>query len=813
MKKIKPGIIAFILILSMQHMQAAIPSKKASLGGIIVDQASKNPIEYASIVLVNTTDTSLLTGTISAADGSFLIENMEIGTYTLKIHFMGYQTKVIEHIAIKSKKEAVDLGAIPLSPASILLDEAEVAATNNYIDFKIDKKVINVGEHLSAEGGAVVDALHNVPSVQVDAGGNVSLRGSSSFTLLIDGRPSVMDASDALNQIPASSVEKIEIITNPSVKYNSDGTSGIINLLMKKQKIPGFSAQASLTLATGDKYSGSILANQRAQKFGSHLGLSYANKRNQTESNDMREVLSGDSSIFQEISSDRDIYRRNYSIEGGISYDANAHNFYALNCEIGQWEFDRGIDSKMVDNNSWEHAERKLQIKESFMLSNKYIKGDLNYLHKFPKEGHQFETSLYGSLLNNDTPNDISQLELSPPAAYLADAAKYVNIISRAKRDHMRFKADYTLPISDIMNLEAGYQNESRMSATNYSYQFRSGINETWTIDSIRSGEMDFSQRVHAFYTSLSAAVKGISVKGGLRTEYVNQDLSLKGSPQRFDDDRFDFFPSLHLSKSFKNEQQISLSYSKRVSRPNEWMLLPTPYSTGRDMVQVGNPELQPDFTNSYELAYSMRTEIIMLSAESYFREVRDVITPAITEREGVFYQTYENLDKELAAGIDLMTNLNIRPWWSMNLSANIYYYQIKGSLSNKLNVSDESFAWNGRFRTTFIVKQKTFLEFMAVYYGPSILPQGKSQDFYYFDFFVRRHFFDRSLSVALRSHNTFNTGIYLADIEGTNFKSHTSFKYEGPTFLLTLSYRLNNFKRNRSNEHLDMNFDSGLDQ
>ena len=158
------------------------------------------------------------------------------------------------------------------------------------------------------------------------------------------------------------------------------------------------------------------------------------------------------------------------------------------------------------------------------------------------------------------------------------------------------------------------------------------------------------------------------------------------------------------------------------------------------------------------------------------------------------------------------MTNINIKSWWRVNLSASGYYYNLKGTLNSGYNVDNSSFAWNGSFRTTFIVKRKTYLEFLAIYYGPSILPQGKSKDFYYFDFFIRRNFFKRSLTVALRSHNTFDTGIYIEDTKGVNYKAHTWFKYEGPTFMITLTYRLNNFRRHRSSNELDMNFDSGLD-
>ncbi len=813
MKTIATIIICSVFIIIFHPLKtfSATP-KKATISGIIIDQASNKPIEYASLVLINIADTSILNGTISAADGSFMLENIETGSYHLKVHFIGYKTKVIENLEINSKRDKLNLGNIQLNPSSILLEETEIVANNNYIDFKIDKKVINVSEHINAEGGAVVEALNNVPSVQVDGGGNVTLRGSSSFTLLIDGRPSVLEPSDALNQIQSSSVEKIEVITNPSVKYDSDGTTGIINLIMKKQKLNGISGQAMLSLATGDKYAANVLLNRQSNKLNTQVGLTYSNKRKITESTDNRQIFGGDSISYQDISSLRDIYRKNYKLNFGIDYKANPKNDIYMNLEIGQWEFDRNIKNDRSEYNNFNNSIALNNIQESFILNNIYGTGELGYKHNFDDD-HQLDLNYYYARLSNETPNDITIKNLNSEGIEIPLATDYLKLFSKSERNHSRFKTDYVLPISASTTFEAGYQNNIQSSATNYTYDYRSEPNTTWLNDSTLSGEMNYRRMENAIYTTLKTSVKSISIQAGIRIEYANRYLHQQTTQKTYERNNFNFFPSLHFSKSLKNDQQISLSYSRRISRPNEWMLLPALHSTGRNMLQIGNPELLPDFTNSYELGYSMRNEIVMLSADLYFRQTENAITPAMLEKGGNFYQTYENLQKELAGGIEMMSNINIRKWWRMNVSTNIYLYKLTGTLNSGYEVDNSSFAWNGFLKTTFIVKKKTFLEFMAVYYGPSILPQGKSQDFYYFDFFVRRNFFNRKLTLALRSHNTFDTGIYVQDTQGNNFKANTWFKYEGPTFMLTLTYRLNNFNRKKSGDQPDMNFDSGLDR
>lgn len=811
MKKFSISLTA-ILIFAISATGVANPLQKASISGKIVEAVTGHPIEYANLVLIRVADSNMVNGTISATDGSFMIENIDNGTYQLKAHFIGFETAIIDSISIVSKKDQIDLGVIKLKPASILLGEAEILATNEYIDFKIDKKVINVAEHINAEGGAIVEALKNVPSVQVDAAGNVTMRGSTSFTLLVDGRPTVMEASDALNQIQASSVEKIEIITNPSVKFDAEGTSGIINLIMKKQKSSGTSGQVTTTLATGDKYSANVLLNQRANKLSTHLGAMYSNKRKQTESTDDREVFSTDSIFYERIASDRDIYWRNYTFDGGIIYDADSRNSYSFNAEIGQWEFDRTIKSKIRLRDNLQPEETFFQTREDFLVVNKYVSADAGYRHIFNTEGHQLDFDLFFSLLNNETPNVITENEMDDKGIELPGTTNFLNLYSEADRNHLRFKTDYVLPVSGNLKLEAGYQNDSKKSVTDYSYQYRSAINENWNTDSSLSGQMDFSRMVNAMYFTLGTSYKGIAVQGGLRVETVNRSLQQKILQKDYNYDDVNFFPSLHLSKALGEQKQISMSYSRRINRPNQWMLMPALNSTGREMLQMGNPGLLPDFTDSYELGFSSRTDLLMLSAEMYFRNTKNSITGTTMENNGIFYQTYENLDRELTGGFDLMGNINIFSWWRMNVASGFYYNTLEGTLQSGYLVDNSSFAWNGNFKTTFIVKQETFLEFMAVYYGPSTLPQGKAEDFYYFDFFVRRSFLQRKLTVALRSHNTFDTGIYIEDSEGTNFKAHTWFKYEGPTFMATLTYKFNNFKKVNAGSDMDMNYDSGLD-
>lgn len=801
------SIIIFFIVNYLVASENVIP-KLASIKGVVVDHLSGNPIEYANLVLNKASDSALITGTVSSADGQFTMEKLDMGVYFLKVHFMGYQTLEVKNLVL-DKGSTLDLGVLYMEPLSINLKETEVVANNDYVSFKVDKQVINVSAQAGAEGGVVADALANVPSVQVDGAGNITLRGSTSFTVLIDGRPMVLDATETLNQTPANAVEKIEIITNPGVKYEAEGTTGIINLIMKKQKSGGTSAQATLTLATGDKYSANVMVNHRGKALTSYLNATYSNKHKQTESTDSRDSYSGDTTLNQFIASDRDLYWRNYQVSGGFSLNPNTKNTWSLDAEIGQWEFDRRINSNMRIINDYSLDTNRTAFDDRFLITNTYVSGNAGYSRLFSKEDNKLDINLYYVNLRNDTPNYLT--ENYPDTGTTSDPLNELQLNSRSNRNQVRLNVDYTLPLSEKLVFETGLQSDGKFSGTDYEYLYFFPEAEKWIADSSMTDRMDYRQTVNGLYAMLGIRLKEISIKGGVRAEMSNRLLKEKLAQHTYQLDEVNLFPSLHLSHEMPHGQQLSLSYSRRVNRPNEWMLIPAVSSTGRNMLQMGNPELLPDFTHSIQLGYALQNDILLLSTELFTRLTRNAIVNSTSERHGVYYQSYENLRQETATGLELMTNINLKPWWRMNLNASAYYNTMEGTLRTGYRVDNQSFMWNGSFRTTFIVK-KTYLEFLAIYYGPSILPQGKSQDFYYFDFFLKRSFLSRSLTVALRSHNTFDSGIYVEDTEGTNFKAHTWFKYEGPTFMMTLTFKFNNFKRQKTTDSPDMNFDSGLD-
>lgn len=796
----------FLLMLTINSFLIAENPGEGIIIGKLTDSFTNLPIEYASISLYNVSDSILVDGTITNEHGEFSIDDIEIGKYFLKVQYVGYETTHFSDIELENKTKT-DLGTLSISAKPFDLEETEVTSFSDYIQNKLDKKVVKVSEQTSADGNPVIDALVNVPSIQVDAAGNVSLRGSESFTLLIDGKPSILEASTALNQIPASSVEQVEIITNPSAKYDAEGTSGIINIISKKQKITGFNGLASIMLATGDKIAANILFNKKWKQIRSGLGISYSNKRKRTESIDDRYKISNDSTFSQLFSSDRDITRKNLQFDFNLGFDLNDQNTFSVNYKTGNWLFDRSLNSKLESYYQPNDINKSI-LHENFKNQNEYYSGDLDYIHQFKKKDHHIRFNAFASIINNEAPNNIFINDFADKLQAETNQ-NTIEINGNSTRAEYQFKTDYELPISELTKIELGSQINLNSSSTIYDYKSENDLNNT--LNQI-SGDFDFYRNIFAAYATYQSEFKSFNIKVGVRMEYYNDELEENQSSLETSNSKLDIFPSFHISKAISKKQELSFSYNKRIGRPNQWMILPSPYSSGRNMLKIGNPEIEPDYTHSMELGYSIMLQKISIFSNLYYRKTNHSISAVNTLVNQVYFETYKNIDLETTLGFEFMSQLSLKKYWKINLSANAYHQKIYGNLEDGYLINQKTFSWYGSFRNTFIIKKHTYFEFLAIYYGPSILPQGSTKDFYYFDFFLKRNFLKKKLSVTLRSHNTFDTGIYEEKLSGSNFKTDTWFKYEGPTFMITLTYKINQLQNRNKSKQPDMNFDSGLD-
>lgn len=768
-------------------------SKDGIVKGLVIDKQTNKAVMFANAVLFSDRDSSVIAGIVAGEDGKFELPNLKYGNYYLEVDFIGYYKKTISNIKVNKKNKIKDLGTILLNQSAASIDEVEITGERNFVEYKIDRKVINISKNINASGGTIVDALENAPSLQVDIDGNVSMRGSSNFIVLIDGKPSVLDANDILQQIPASSVESVEIITNPSVKYDPDGTTGIINIIMKKEHRSGFSGIVNTSIGTGDKYSADFLLNYRVKKFNFYIGANYGDRTYSSTGNSLRETNVGDTVNFLSSVSERSHNRNYYSLKGGLDYSINDKNIISASGKYGYFGFEMITGSQ--------NKEYSLPISTSlysenigtYEVSGELFSGTIDFTHKFNKKGHEIYASAeysgrLGGLNNlvteNITNNDFSEI---------INTSIYKSFQNREKKI-IRLKLDYSYPINEKMKLEAGLQ--SRLRTTPGDYILENYISNTWVKDDALSNDFLYERNIYSAYSTLSGGLLGIEYMLGVRGEYTDRIIEQKTSGNSYPYTFLDFFPSLHLTKKLSETQQLQASYSRRVNRPRHWYLNPFPTYSDAYSENIGNPELLPEYIDSYELSYNKRIKSSSFNINAYYRKTNNKITRVQNlMADGRILNTFENLNNETALGTELSGNIQLMKWWTLYANANIYNYNIENDgVSGDL----QSTNYDVRLNTTFLFSKNSRLQINGIYNAPTVTSQGNREGFYYVGAAYKQEFLKRKLSVIFKVRDIFQTGNYIYNIEGDGFTSHGERIRESPVFTLSLSYKINNYKKKR---------------
>ena len=760
-----------------------------SVKGKILNKSDKGFIEFASVHLRQINGNYSADG-ISGRKGAFAFLNVPEGNYQIRYRYLGY--KELADTVLITKNTV--LNDVFMETAVIVLDETVIVKKRNEVDFKLDKQVVNVSRQIHAQGGTAADVLQTVPSVQVDAQGNVSLRGSTDFTLLIDGRPSVLKAEEVLNSMQAQNIRQIEVITNPSVKYQAEGSTGIINIITKKTNIKGTEGTVDASLANGNKYSANVLITKRSGKFQSYIGLGISDKTKINES--WSERFSGTDYSFKEnFNSIRSIRRYTHDIKIGTNWNINQMNRLSINAQAGKWQFDRGLNSSYLTNDT-----SLVESTEMYKNISDFISTNATFTHSFAEENHSLAIDLQFNLLDNSMPNEYSELSIP----------YFQEINTNAAKKNARFSFDYKLPLSKKVSMESGVLYSGNYS--DYMYSFFSGtrIYEGLAVDPAYSSEMKFRDENSAAYAIVMTDFTIFQLQLGIRAEYNDRLIDIEN--EILHDDNYDFFPSIHLSRIIKEKHNFALSYSKRINRPNEWQLNPLVYASDRFLLKRGNPTLKDEIVHSLEMNYFFRAEKFNVNAILYAKKLFYGISSYTELIDRAFVETYDNLSKARNAGGDVMFGYNPLKWLRFNLSASMYYSDWEGVLSDNLHVEGSSVIGSGVFRSTFEFPTNSSLQFLALYYAPTNSPQGKTKSFYYFDFIFRQQLLKNKLSITLRTHNTFDTGMLYYDIVGNGFRSENRYHYEGPTFILSVNYLLNNFRKKINTKGIDIDFDSGLD-
>lgn len=782
--------------------------------GKVIDKTHNIPVEYASIAFYSLRDSSLVTGGITNEKGEFLIEKVPGGRYYSEVQFIGYTTLKLEPFAVNPKNIEVSLGTILLEPSSENIEGVVVTGQKQMLTHNLDKKVFNVEKNINSEGGSALELMESIPSVQVDMEGNVSLRGSQNVTILVDGKPSTYTS---IEEIPAGIIESIEVITNPSARYDPDGLSGIINIVLKKKRDPGYHAMVMLNAGTGDKYNGTLNVNYREDKINVFTNISYRQHKMMGETLSDR-ITTMSNSNQSTLLQDQDFTRQGQfvTLGGGLDYFINNSNTLTLSGGYNSRDFDiwdiTQTDLKMpLQTTQYQRENVGSMGGSSYNLA-------LNYKLNGKQKGQELTADVFFNSMLGLNNSDMSQVW---------NIGSFANLYEQSETDFngnvFTMQTDLVQPVGNGGRIETGLKAMTRSQDNDYI--FRSLISNTWTPDLMRNNNFIYSEQqfsAYAIYSNTFADGK-FSYQGGIRAEQAFTDADQKATNDApIKRDFLNFFPSAHIKWEINEKNSAQVAYSKRVNRPNTRFLNPFIDYTDPLNLSMGNPWLNPELTNSFEISYYYNLPKTKLNATVYQRYTTDIATRIVeVDNEGIAWSTFQNIDKSNITGFEGVVSQTIAPWWKVN--GNFNYSQIKLTSSFLDEKSSKGDSWSVRGTSSWNIGKNVELQATGNYRSPSVSVggsmrfwqsgggQGTTEAMYWFDLGMRINVLKNKGSINIRVSDILNSMNFKSQTWGDNFTSSIQRTRESRIIFVGFSYRINEYKARKDKqgaEALDMDME-----
>ena len=744
--KIKLILICFIA--TVFSLQAQTVTKKpllentGSISGKVIDKKTNEPLPYVNIVVKE--NNKVVTGGITSDKGIFQIKNLALKEYVVEIQFIGYKT-ILKSVKLTENSD-VNLNTIAIEEDAIQLKGVEIVSERSTIEQKIDRKVINVGKDLTTAGATASEIMNNIPSVNVDQDGKISLRGNENVRVLVDGRPSNIEASQLLKQIPSTSIKKIELITNPSAKYNPEGMSGIINIVLHKNANDGFNASINtgLTFAKTPKINSSTNLNYKTGKvnFFATYGNNFGKKFN--EGSILR--LDDQSNQLFDIKNDD----KSHSFKIGMDYYINDKNTLSVYTNQNKLIGDGKVDVSILNPD----ATKNLTQYSKYDGNNLDGTYNLAFKHLTKKEGETLDLEINHSIYSGDqlanfrtTFNNPS----IPTSAYSDDISE--------KRENSTINLDYVNPLNEKSKLEMGA--ETRIVRTQNNY--------TTNNSSLSNSNYDYDLDIHSAYVTFGQKFKKIGYQLGARFESYKANAKLN-NVTAFKDDYITLYPSASMTYSLSEKDQFQMSYSRRVDRPSLGQTKPIrEFSTPR-VTSIGNPELQPQFTNSVELNYTKTVSKGSITTGVFVRTINNEINRVLypdPQNQDKQIMSYDNFDTNTAYGFEASLNYKINSWWDIQPAVDFSSITQKGLVS-MFNTTTNSFdfvtkevnasAFNARFNSNFkATKSLRFLLFGFYRSGVDGV-QFNGKEMYKIDAGGRYSFLKDKATLSVRFNDIFDT-------------------------------------------------------
>ena len=646
------------------------------ISGRVLAEASKQPVPFATVALRDRASDVPITGVTTSTEGTFSIKT-EVGDFYIEVSFLGFISKVIDDFSVSSKM--IDLGTILLEENSKMLDEVVVAGEKSRTDFQIDKRVFNVGKDISSTGMGALEVLNRVPSVTVNIEGEVSLRGSTGVQILIDGKPSILadEQSNALGTITADMIEKIEVITNPSAKYDAEGTSGILNIVLKKEEKKGLNGSISVNTGIPDNHSFGLSLNRRTEKFNlfTQLGVGYRSLPRKSE-NTNRDLINNTT-----LESDGTNYRNElfYNIILGTDYHINQNNVVTLSGNFAYEVEDQPSETnfQLFDANGAMTSQwNRVEVTDA---TNPKWQYELQYKKDFEDDkDHDLIFSALGRFFGKDLSSEFDNTAILGAQAFPDQETR-----TKFQQADYTFKLDYTDPISEKFTLETGAQYV--INDVGNDYAVFDIIDNELVVDESLTNDFEFDQRVLAAYGTGAYKFNKWGLKLGLRVENTSLKTFLVTTENENDRNYTNVFPSAHTSYKFSEFFSVQAGYSKRIYRPRLWDLNPFFNISNNFNIRTGNPDLQPEFTDSYEVTGVFIVGKLALNSGMYFRYTTDVIERVSLFDNNVTTTTPLNIGSNKTTGLELNAEYDIKKWVSVDGDFNYNFFKRAGSLENRI--------------------------------------------------------------------------------------------------------------------------------
>lgn len=766
---------------------AGMPGGFGTVFGSIVDKESGQIIEYANIVLFKVKDSTMVTGSITDSKGKFRIEKVPFGNYYAGITFIGFNTMKLPNIKVLPKNPDVNMGEIELESASTGLSAVTISGQKSTMEFTLDKKVVNVEKDITSMGGTALDVLKNIPSVNVDIDGGLTLRGSGNVTVLIDGRPSGITGTN-LEQIPASSIETVELVTNPSARYNPEGMSGIINIKLRKKRELGLNGIVTVNAGTGDKYNGSINLNYNVKKFNFFVSEDLRFDHRKGWGNMSRVTNFADSSSLTKQTSSS--WRNGNS--NGFKVGMDLAITPTQNLTLSYYRNQGNDKSEDHEYNEFYYPADTLAYKYDILEKESQVDYNndytLAYKKTFQTKGEEFTVDAVLSQRPEDETADINRTYTQEAIVPPKDIRS--NTDTKTNRNNFNIQANYVHPFSKDIRLEGGYQGIIRNTDDDYKYFTYDDLG-VMNLDTGLSNHFTYKENIHAVYAIFGHTLGKFSYQAGLRYELANTRSEQKTTSQVYSKEYSSAYPSVHVNYKLPLEQEVQLSYSRRVNRPNLWSLNPfVDYGTP-GVIHYGNPYLNPEYINSYELGYSKYWTKGMLNGTAFYRKIDDVIKRYMfLDTNGILNMTSKNLTYGLSYGVEMMLDREILKWWKITLSGSYFKNEVKGNDNSSTDLTNSDYSWNMRLNSNMTLPKKIMFQLTANYRGPQINLQGSMDAMYSADIAFRKDFLKDKATVSFRLSDIFDTGRFSNKSSGEGFSADMMRRRESRVAYLGLTYK-----------------------